>query len=404
MSDVTLFFLLFVAIGIGYYLGRWARRTKGLRIRSDGVKALPLDPEYIRGLNFLLNDETDAAVDTLTQVLPVSSETLETHLALGALLRRRGEVGRAIRVHQNLVARPSLTKLEQQRAQLELARDYIQAGVLDRAENLLQELAESAEHSIRVVCLEHLAEIYRDEGEWEKAIYTVDLLGGRRFSKLPAKWKIVQAHFCCELADEALNRADYLSVRRRLKQALEYDRDSVRASILLGDLEYRLGHFREAIKTLKRIPQQDPDYIPEGLPLLVSCYERAGRLGDLKSYLGSLMEEYPSSSLMVLIAEQVRQLQGESAAVSYMGGQLALRPSLKGVGKFLDFHWRSKGYAAGDEGEQGAAIRLLVDTLIESKATYACHRCGFSGNQLHWLCPSCKSWGTIKPLKGVEGE
>lgn len=404
MSDTLLFLLLVVAIGIGYGLGRWSRRIKPLHIKPGGVKALPLDSEYIRGLNYLLNDETDAAVDTLTQVLPVTSQTLETHLALGALLRRRGEVGRAIRVHQNLVARPSLGKLEQQRAQLELARDYVQAGVLDRAENLLQELVETAEHSVRVVCLEHLAEIYRDEREWEKAIHTVDLLSGRRFAKLPPKWRVIQSHFCCELAEEALERSDYLSVRRRLKQALEYDRDSVRASILLGELEYRLGHYREALKALKRIPEQDPDYIPEGLPLLVSSYERTGRLAELSKYLDQLMAEYPSSSLMMLIAEQVRQAQGESAAVSYMGGQLALRPSLKGVGKFLDFHWRYKESSGADADGKSAAIRLLVDALIESKASYSCHSCGFSGNQLHWLCPSCKSWGSVKPVKGVEGE
>ncbi len=403
MSDMTLFVLLVVAIAIGYGLGRWSKRAR-VKIRPDGVKALPLDADYIRGINYLLNDETDAAVDTLSQLLPVSSQTLETHLALGALLRRRGEVGKAIRVHQNLVSRPSLSKLDQQRAQLELARDYIQAGVLDRAEHLLQELAESAEFSIRVTCLEHLAEIYRDEREWEKAIHTVDLLSGRRFAKLPVKWREVQAHFCCELAEEALERSDYLSVRRRLKQALEYDRDNVRASILLGDLEYRLGHYKEALKVLKRIPLQDPDFIPESLPLLVSCYERTGRLVELGRYLDQLMEEYPSSSLMVLIADRVRQAQGETAAVSYMGDQLALRPSLRGVSKFLDFYWRDKGVIpAGPEGKADA-IRLLVDTLIQSKASYSCHRCGFSGNQLHWLCPSCKSWGSVKPVKGVEGE
>lgn len=394
MVDWGLFLLIISAIAIGYFLGIRAQKKKQDEEIHGG-----LDRRYFQGLNFLLNEEPDAAIDTFIEALEVNSETLDTHLALGNLLRKRGEAGRAIRIHQNLLARPALTPEQQHQAQLELARDYVTAGLFDRAESLLQELAELASSPVRATCLEHLAEIYRDESEWEKAIHTVDLLGGR-FGKLTIKWRVAQAHFCCQLAEEALSRSDYLSVRRHLKQAYNYDRRSVRASLLLGDLEFRLGHYREALKVLKRIPDQDPNYIPEALPLIVSCYESLERSSDLKKYLQQLLEEYPSSSLVLSLAEQVSQEQGVSAAAHFIGDKLQSRPSLRGVGRLLEF--QKKANHSSDENLE--LVKNLIDQLLSAKSTYYCQSCGFSGNQLHWLCPSCKTWGSIKAVRGAEGE
>ncbi len=395
MIDWGLIPLVFAAIAIGYWLGWRAHRR-----RQQSLSRSALDRRYFQGLNYLLNEEPDAAIDTFIDALEVNSETLETHLALGNLLRKRGEAGRAIRIHQNLLARPSLSPLQLQQAQLELARDYIKAGLLDRAESLLQELAESASQTTRDTCLEHLAEIYRDEREWEKAIHTVDLLGGRRFAKLPPKWRVAQAHFCCELAEEALQRSDYLSVRRHLKQSFNYDKQSVRASLLLGDLEHRLGHHREAIKVLKRIPEQDPTYIPESLPLVIASYEALGKLGDLKKYLNQLLEEHPSSSLIISLADRVNQEQGEVAAAGFIGDHLQSRPSLKAVGRLLEFQNGTNVRLK----ENLSLVKQLIDQLMVARSAYTCQSCGFSGNQLHWLCPSCKTWGSTKAVKGAEGE
>jgi len=395
MPDFLMILLLVIAIGIGYFLGRHNVRKKQI-----DVAAKALDKSYFKGLNLLLNEQPDAAIDTFIEALEVNSDTLETHLALGNLLRRQGEVDRAIRIHQNLLARPGLTVSQQHHSQFELARDYIKAGLFDRAERLLQELVEMSPE-LRDTCLEHLVEIYRDEKEWEKAINAVEHLVGRRFSKTPTKWRCAQAHFCCELAEQAVERNDYLSARRHLKASLNYDKNLVRASLLWGQLEYQLGNAREALKILKRIPQQDSDYLGEALQLFVKCYEALNDFQGLQKFLQHLQETHPSNSVILELTERIRQTQGDQAAAQFIGNQLKSRPSVRGVSKLLDFHLSHTKEKAH---ENLQLLKSLVDQLMATKPSYRCEHCGFTGNHLHWLCPSCKSWNTVKAIRGVEGE
>ncbi|MFC6632050.1 lipopolysaccharide assembly protein LapB [Microbulbifer taiwanensis] len=396
MGDLTFFFFLLAAIAIGWWLGR--RSTKKKVDCSQQQQALARS--YAQGLNYLLSERHDDAIDKFIDALEVSSATFDTHLALGNLLRKRGEHDQAIRVHQNLLARPSLTRASQQKAQLELARDYIAAGWLDRAERLLQELVETSSE-LRNTSLEYLVEVYRDEREWAKAIHAVNLLHGRRFKRLSPEWAPVQAHFCCELAEEAINGKDYLSARKHIDAALGYDRNSVRANLLWGRLEYLLSRPREAIKVLQRIPKQNPDYIPEILELLITCYEAIDDEKGLDRYLESLLREHPSNSVLIALTERIHHQQSEAAAAAFMGKQLALRPSLRGLGHFLDLHIDS---TQGRARENLSLLKTLIDQLIASRPHYRCSNCGFSGNQLHWLCPSCKHWDSVRSVKGVEGE
>lgn len=395
MFDILMLVLLVTAIAIGYFLGRLSTRKK-----NEEYGANAFEKNYFKGLNQLLNEQPDAAIDTFIEALEVNSDTLETHLALGNLLRRQGEVDRAIRIHQNLLARPGLAPSQQHQAQFELARDYVRAGLLDRAERLFQELVEQSPE-LRDTCLEGLVEIYRDEKEWEKAITAAEHLVGRRFSKIEPKWRCAQAHFCCELAELALDRNDYLTARRYLKASLGYDRSLVRASLLWGQLEYQLGNSKDALKILKKIPQQDADFLSEALQLFVKCYEQLGDHQGLQKLLLQLQEEHPSNSIILELTERIRQTQGDMAAATYIGIQLKARPSVKGVSKLLDFYLNHSKEKAQ---ENLRLLKELIDQILISKPTYRCGQCGFTGNQLHWLCPSCKSWSTVKAIRGVEGE
>ncbi|MCO1334106.1 lipopolysaccharide assembly protein LapB [Microbulbifer sp. OS29] len=397
MLDFTYFFFLLAAIAIGWVLGRGSAKKK---VADYSEHEHSLVQSYAQGLNYLLSERHDDTIDKFIDSLEVSQATFDTHLALGSLLRRRGEYDQAIRVHQNLLGRPSLSRISQNKAQLELACDYIAAGWLDRAERLLQELVETSQE-LKSVSLERLIEVYRDEREWAKAIHAVNLLHGRRFKRLSADWAPVQAHFCCELADESIASKDYLSARKHIDSALSYERDSVRANLLWGRLEYLLGKPREAIKVLQRIPKQNPDYIPEILELLITCY---GDLEDgkgLDRYLESLLKEYPSNSVLIALAGRIQEQDSEAAAAAFMGKQLALRPSLRGLGRFLDLHIDS---TQGRARENLSLLKTLIDQLIASRPHYRCSNCGFSGNQLHWLCPSCKHWDSVRSVKGIEGE
>ncbi len=396
MADAQLYLLILVAIACGFWMGR---RSSRRTLKGESESALSAG--YFRGLNFLLNEQADSTVDTFIEALEVNPDTLETHLALGNLLRRKGEVDRAIKVHQNLLARPSLNAGQLHLAQLELARDFIKAGLLDRAEGLLQELVESSVE-LKATCLEHLIEIYRDEKEWEKAIHAVNLLVGRRFSKMPQEWGVTQSHFCCELAELALDRNDYLSARRYLKQALGYDRSSVRASLLWGGLEHRLGHYKEALKILTRIPQQDADYLPEAVSLICDCYKALGDERGQYRFLEEALEECPSNSLVLMLADKIQEYRDDEAAAGFISSQLKERPSIKALSRLVDLHLANT--ENGTAKENLTLLKQMVDQLLAHKPGYRCNRCGFTGNQLHWLCPTCKSWGSVKAIRGVEGE
>lgn len=394
MVDIGLFGLIVVAIAAGFFLG-W--RQRGRRLQEDTHH---FGPKYFKGLSYLLNDQADSAVDAFIESLEVNPDTLETHLALGNLLRRRGEIAKATRIHQNLLARPSLTTPQLHEAQLELARDFIRAGLLDRAEGLLQELVD-VNSQYKPEALGHLIEIYQDEKDWEKAIEAANQLSQRRFGRSNGNRAIARAHFCCELAEDMLERNDGLGARRYLQKALSFDRLSVRASLLWGQLEHSLGNEREALKALQRIPHQEPELLVESLDLVCACYERLGDHKGLQRYLEELLAQYPSSSLVIKMAEQVRWAKDDYAAADFIAEHLRRRPTIKLLNRLVELHLL---HSEGRARDNLQLLKQLVDQVLEAKPSHHCRKCGFAGNQLHWLCPGCKTWGSITPITGVEGE
>ena len=398
MFDPWLLLLIFVAIAIGWLLG-----YKSQRIGKE--ESGSLHPQYYKGLNFLIDEQPDGALDTFIGALEVNSETLETHIAVGNLMRRRGEVERAIRVHQNLLSRPSLPPEQLHQAHLELAKDFISAGLLDRAELLLLDLIKEAPE-LKSVAMRHLLEIYQDEKEWQQAIDTARQLLPRRSllkSSQPVDISIAVAlsHYCCEMAEEAMNKKDYHAARANLKQALSYEKRCVRASLLLATVEYRTGHFTRAVKNLKKVREQDPVFIPETISLLKLCYQE---LDDEQAFLNDLKQALiicPSVTTLLELIEAIKEQQGSHAATEYFAAELSRRPSLRGIAKFVELH------AIQPSERISTSMKLLtnlLDQLLKNKPLYQCQHCGFAGKHLHWLCPSCKQWGQVKPIRGVEGD
>lgn len=397
MTTFWLFLLVFTAIACGWLLGRFA----------GGHPAMPGGAanayrQYFRGLNFLLNDRADEAIDTFVDTLEVTKETLETHVALGNLMRRKGEVERAIRIHQNLLARPNLPPLQLQQAHLELARDYISAGLYDRAERLLRDLVQSSEE-LRAISLRHLVDIYQAERDWAKAIETATRLLPRRNLFLSApepdpELERAIAHFHCELAQHGLERNEFDGARAHLKQALIRDPQCVRASLLSGLLEYRAGQFQTAIAALKQVPQQNPALIPETLDTLRACYDALGTREQLVDYLRQCQSRHPSTRLVLAIGEELALRESPAAAHAFISEQMRARPTLRGLLALLP----AQRDTPVDADQQ--MLQALLQKLVLSKPAYQCHRCGFSGRQIHWLCPSCKQWNTVQPIGGAEGD
>jgi lipopolysaccharide biosynthesis regulator YciM len=382
-----LLFLLPLAVWSGYRIGKKAPQGKSLG-RS-------LAPGYFTGLNFLLNEQPDKAIDAFIELLQVDSETVETHLALGSLFRRRGEVDRAIRIHQNLIARPALTSNIRKLALLELAYDYMAAGLFDRAENLFKELVKDKPHQVQ--SLKHLVTIYQQIKDWAQAIeysYQIEKISG-----INQRSKI--AHFQCEIAEEARSTGNLTLAQDALKKALNADRNSVRASMLQGQIYKKVDNNKEAINSFRRIRQQDISYMSEVLTDLISCYRLVGNETELLQFLKECLAQGAGVSVLLTVAELLETTDNDKEAAYIIANYLREHPSLKGLEHLIDLHVKHASDSARDNLQ---LLHSLVVKLIDKNPVYRCDGCGYSGKTLFWQCPSCKEWGTIKPIHGIEGE
>lgn len=391
MAWELLFLLLPVAALSGWLIGR---RGVGTRSTDDCFNR---NADYLKGLNFILNEQSDKAIEVFIRMLEVDSETVETHFALGNLFLRRGEVDRAIRIHQNLIARPTLTPPQRQQALFELGRDYLRAGLLDRAEALFQQVASSAEFGPSA--LRQLLEVYQLEKEWASAIEVAHRLGRDGGAQELAP---MVAHFLCEQADEALRRAESSAAARLLRQAQAEDKHCVRATLLEAKLEAARGDHRLAIRTLRRVEQQDASFLGETLEPLRDCFRQLAAEDELITLLNEMLVRHPyDANVALLLAEMLSEREGAYKAGELLLRQIVRTPSLRGVSELIEYRLRRhEGMSAEELGTVGGLLRRIGD----GKAAYRCRSCGFTTRTLHWQCPTCKAWNSVKPMQGAESE
>ncbi len=380
-----LWLLLPVAAASGWYAGR----RDGRRAAARSAERDSLPEAYFRGLNFLLNEQQDKAIEVFIKMLEVNSETVETHLALGNLFRRRGEVERAIRIHQNLIARPALDREQRSLALLELGQDYLKAGLFDRAENLFTELVENRMHGDQSLRL--LLHIYQQEKEWEKAIST-----SQRLARLTGQpMDEVIAHYHCELAQTAMANKDLRAARQQLRKALSSDPKSVRASILLGDLEAAEHRDPEAIRMWKRVEDQDPRFLGEVAHRIAEAYRRLNDIQGLYEYFQGAQQRERAVPLMLELVDLIRDRDGIDAAERFVVEWLRRYPSVQGLKRLIELNTlQAEGRARDDL----VLLHGIIDKLAQQHQGYACQQCGFRGRSLYWMCPSCNQWNTIKPV------
>ncbi|CBV42753.1 lipopolysaccharide assembly protein LapB [Halomonas elongata] len=393
MPDVLLLALLLAAVAIGWWLGRRERRGTSATGSSP-----TLARDYFVGLNYLLNDQQDRAIETFIGALEVNSDTIETHIALGNLFRSRGEADRAVKVHQNLLARPTLSGNQGDRVQLELSRDFLHLGLLDRAERLLQGLIKEAhDDELCQSAKRLLVDLLEREGEWQAALDVALPSLVRQHEDI----RRAAAHWLCELADQERHSASPVLARRHLKQALSTDGRCVRANLLLAEMALDTGQYRPAIRFLSRIPDQDKAFVPTMLEPLSRAYRLLDDETGLIRQLESLLDQAPYTSVIILLAESLRRHHGDAhAALELVGQQLNREPSLGAV----DYLMRLYRQDTDTDDERIELLQHHTDTLLKALPRHRCRRCGFSGEQLHWQCPRCRSWGTTKPITGIEGE
>lgn len=383
--------LLWLLLPVAAASGWCAARREGRR--ADATSGRAASAEYLRGVSFLLNEQPDRAVEVFTRMLENNADAVEMHLALGSLFRRRGEVERAIRIHQELISRNTLDDAQRSQARFELALDYQKAGLLDRAEILFEELSRIPEHTEQA--LRSLIHIYEQEKDWFKASETQ-----RRWMRSAGQdHSGLLAQYQCEIADQALRRGDYPSVGECVRQALVLDPGCARARYLAGQASAAQSEDRKAIASWQEIESIDPEFLDEIVHEIVSAFRRIDDPAGLRQYLGGLMSRHPGMNTLLYLSDAMRITAGVDETRRYMVEQMRAHPSVAGVGRLVELFQESGSPASRDE------IVLLKNTmlkLMEQQKGYFCRQCGYRGEVLHWQCPACFEWMTMRPAASTD--
>lgn len=350
----------------------------------------PLNSEYLKGLNFLLNDQNDQALEHFIRLVRVDDQTIETHFALGSLFRRRGEVDRAIRVHQNIIARPNLAREQRDQALFALARDYLHAGLLDRAENLFVKLAEDS--SYRIESLQRLCKIYEQEHEWQNAVLMARQLEAAKQPDVAASL----SNYYCELAQEALNRGDIESARENVRLSQAKRQRLTRGAILRGEIALEEGDHETARRLFGRVLAEDGAYLIELLPRLqrlhasdpegldVALREIASERATAKSEIARAALQWPDIR-SPFIDECVEHLiEADEVLSGFVDTQRVMAPDRPEIRQ-----------------QALERVRTALGKLAASAPRYRCGQCGFSSRQLLWQCPGCRNWESLRPIDKV---
>jgi lipopolysaccharide biosynthesis regulator YciM len=374
-------FLLLAAAG--WALGRFGERD------DEEAAPPPLNIDYLKGLNFLLNEQTDQALEHFLKMVRVDDKTIETHFALGSLFRRRGEVDRAIRIHQNIIARPDLAAEQRDQALFSLAKDYLRAGLLDRAENLFVRLSQGSRYQVEA--LEQLCRIYELEKEWQKAIDA-----GQKLEVLSGQSLELQiAHYYCELAEKAVLKKDYSAARAFVKKSQSGRQRTLRGALTRAQIARDTDDLNTALRLYYRVINENAYLITEALPKLVEIYDREGATGELEKSLQTLFSRVPEVKMDVAYTAIVNNIGGIKVIDDCVEEYILNEPTLA---DFIDLHAMDKG-----DNRKSALIKIrsALSKLAATLPRYQCKECGFSSQRLLWQCPSCKYWESQRPFRSV---
>lgn len=373
--------LFVIAAAIGWLFARLPDLWR------DEVPESTISSDYLRGLNLVLNRQTDEALELFVRMAKVDDETLETHFALGHLFRRRGEVDRAIRVHQNLLARPNLSETQRHQALFSLASDYLGAGLFDRAEKLFTELRSSP--TMAAPALRNLVDIYERQRDWDKAIEAC-----RKLDASTGEKSVEVAHYYCELAERARLDGDMESARQHLKNSRRSASGTLRGALIRAAIAREEGDYSMAVTLYKRLLTEDRLLMAEILPLLEAACRETGRDEEIERYFRGLLGKDETIKRDIAYAAITNGLEEAPLLREYVEEFLLDNDTLAPL---IDIeHLR----ALPPDRRQASIHRICggLRRLAMSGSRYRCTGCGYSTKRLLWHCPSCKSWETIRPV------
>lgn len=358
-----------------------------------------LPDAYFKGLNFLLNEQPDKAIDAFIDVVKLDPETIELHFALGNLFRRRGETDRALRVHQSLVARSDIQPAQREHALFELGQDYMRAGLLDRAEDAFNRLEGT---SYAAAAMRHRLDLAQMVRDWPRAIEIARRL--QHDARGEPVGRI--AHFHCELAQQALAGTEPDRpgrARREIDQALAADPAHPRPWLMRGDAAFAADDFDGATEAWTELSRISPAHLALAGERWLQAHERVGRLDDGIARLEAVLGEQPSVDALRAIAQARARRDGAPAAIDWLRGALARSPSLLGLQQLLELQTPTADPVGTATAAPVAGDIALTASLIERQATrlsrFVCGHCGFQARRFYWQCPGCNHWDSYPPRR-----
>ncbi|MFZ9238105.1 MAG: lipopolysaccharide assembly protein LapB [Burkholderiaceae bacterium] len=375
-----------VSIPFFFALGWIAARVDIRHVISESRR---LPSSYYQGLNALLDEDPDKAIDAFVEIARLDPETAELHFALGKLFRRRGDIERAVRVHQNLLARADLSEEMSAKARFELGQDYLKAGLLDRAEETFHQLTGT---QFSPQASRALLEIYQREKEWRRAIDAALVLqtsGSGAYQK-----EIAQFH--CEIAQDELVHVNPDAALATLDQALAYDRNNVRATLLYGDALLAKGDTEAALRTWRRVEQQSAAHVGLVAQRLLEGFRSVGRVREGLNLLRGYLLEAPSMDLLEVVFRAVLELDGADAANQLVSDELRRTPTLLGLDKLIEARLM---HAPPERLAELSLVKSLVGGYAQKLGRYQCGHCGFKSRQFYWHCPGCSQWESYAPRR-----
>ncbi len=378
MLDSSLSWILFpLGTALGWYL---ATRAPGSHKTRESSSPLA-------GISTLANDDPDQAIAALLGVDELTEEAVELHLTLGSLFRRRGQVDRALRVHEALLSRDNLTSQQRNRTEFELAEDYAKAGVMDRAELIYTSLADRGYKLL--ACLEAVVRIFENSHDWPRAIeFSRRLEAASGVSRTA-----ITSQYECEMAEEAQRKKQDVIASELVGRALATDKHNARANLLKARIAHAAGKWSAATTAYAKTAEEEPRLLPEIVQPLWECCRDWGRPEYFVNWLDDLPDDSRVGAADVVRAELLRA--SDMSASTYLLDTFSERPN-----------WSVLEQIASIDASEGndtfarasAAVRDAVVTLSRSRVRYQCQSCGMTPAQLFWHCPSCKQWGTVFPV------
>ena len=375
-----------IVVPLLFIAGWWFR---GLDQRQREQEQRP--GTYYKGINLLLNDQPDKAIDAFIEVVKLDPETIELHHALGNLFSRTGELDRAVRIHNHLLNREDLPSHERSLALFELGNDYLKAGIYDRAEESFQRLLKEPEY--RLDAMRSLLKIYCTEKEWNKAIEVANTLE----KQAGENHQVEMGHFHCELAALEMRAKHFDQAKLELEKALQVDRKSVRALIMLGNLSMLNNDPNAALQYWAQVEKVSPEHLTLVMVQIAQAYEAIGQHDQAMNLINRALEDHSSVETLSIALDLIIKSEGEKAAEKFLKEELERRPTLWAYEKLSELRLK-----ANPDDSELELLTGLLKPYVSRPGRYRCSHCGFKAKGFQWLCPGCSSWGSYSPKREEE--